>query len=109
GAPRREHGRRPGMRSAGLFAVLVLGGATAACARREPAYPGAVLPLAERLSGARLAVEAPLALEGLVEEVEWVRDGLASVVVRLEGEDAVGGAHQQRALWRWQLPLAPAT
>jgi arylsulfatase A-like enzyme len=93
---------------AGTLTLLLAAALAGACGRRELAFGGAVLRLEERVADAELAVRAPLPLEGIVDEVVWVRDGLANVIVSLRSADGVGGAAGGHALLRFGLPLVPA-
>jgi len=67
-----------------------------------------MLRLTERIDEAEIDVRAPLPLHKVVDEVVWVRDGLANVVVNLRLRDGVGGAGAGRVLKRFALPLMPA-
>jgi hypothetical protein len=92
----------------GTLRLLVVAALVGSCGRRELAFGGAMLRLAERVADAEFAVRAPLPLEGIVDEVVWVRDGLANVIVSLRSADGVGGAAGGHALLRFGLPLIPA-
>jgi arylsulfatase A-like enzyme len=90
------------------FGLCAAGAALCACSRRELEFAGARLPFGDRLEGARFEVKDPLPVADLVDEVLWVRDGLAGIVVELDGDDGVEERAGQRALTRWTLPLLPA-
>ena len=87
--------------------LLVLATASG-CADRELAHEAAVLSLTDRLEVGALDVPTPLPLSGVLEEVVWVREGLAGVVVELDAADGIGGAADGMVLTRWHLPLLSA-
>ncbi len=86
--------------------VAFLGAAVASCSDREPEFQAAVLPLVDR--PALVEVEMPLPVLPSVTGVEWLREGLAGLVVEVSSTSGVSGEASGLRLVRFPLPLPVA-
>lgn len=100
----RTMAMRPWILGLCSLSVALSGG----CAERELEHVGALLTLTDRLEVSTLELGTPTETPAALEEVLWVREGLAAVVVGLKKADAIRGGEQAYRRWQLPLPAAPA-
>ena len=93
--------------AAGIGFALALA-TLASCRDSELRYDGSALELADGPDRWSLDVPSPLPLSGIVEEVSWLEQGLAGIIVELPLSDGEGGLGEGLRLTRWTLPLPAA-